>query len=347
MCRLYGLYYDYKGCIFSFFSLLQQHTSVSKLNDGELKALLDEAITYKNPKDREGKSALFKDLLLEAEENERNARAASAGGSELVRYCNPSAKRHGRTRRSETSCCSSISENVTHGGSLNNLAKEELYGIVSSHTNRPPKKSVSARQREGGSLPCDVNVGVCGLDRSFLVEEVRKSKLEHQQQEQPQKNAETERLLEHDTLNRNYGVTGGGGGGGGGGAGEQPTTTEIVPTRIPRIPVKYTSSAILHVGKFVADVFVLFDWLLFFFCFCLQNKGNDGDVTLSALDNSAPDKVNETATNNACTLNANYNVLISGASIFNSRTMDDKVINWLLLLLCVPVLCCLFANTFR
>lgn len=143
---------------------LQQHTSVSKLNDGELKALLDEAITYKNPKDREGKSALFKDLLLEAEENERNARAASAGGSELVRYCNPSAKRHGRNRRGEAAAgCSSISENVTHGGSLNNLAKEELYEAI-SHANRQ-RKTVSARQREGGSLPCDVNVGVAALDR--------------------------------------------------------------------------------------------------------------------------------------------------------------------------------------
>jgi len=30
------------------------------LNDSELRALLDEAITYKRPKDREGKSNLFK-----------------------------------------------------------------------------------------------------------------------------------------------------------------------------------------------------------------------------------------------------------------------------------------------
>lgn len=219
------------------------------MNDGELKALLDEAITYKNPKDREGKSALFKDLLLEAEENERNARAASAGGSELVRYCNPSAKRHGRNRRSETSC-KSISENVTHGGSLNNLAKEELYEIV-SQVNRQ-KKSVSARQREGGSLPCDVNVGVCGLDRSFILEEAAKrSKQQKQQQQQQQQQEEQQqkknldgamegdRLLEHDALNRDYG----------GSADQQRETTEIVPTRIPRIPVKYTSSAILHVGK--------------------------------------------------------------------------------------------------
>lgn len=32
---------------------------VSDLNDRELKALLDEAMNYKNPKDREGKSELF------------------------------------------------------------------------------------------------------------------------------------------------------------------------------------------------------------------------------------------------------------------------------------------------
>lgn len=45
-------------CIeFLFFFNLQ---TLSNLNDGELKALLDEAMTYKNPKDREGKSKLFK-----------------------------------------------------------------------------------------------------------------------------------------------------------------------------------------------------------------------------------------------------------------------------------------------
>lgn len=33
---------------------------MSNLDDGQLKALLDEAITYKRPKDREGKSDLFR-----------------------------------------------------------------------------------------------------------------------------------------------------------------------------------------------------------------------------------------------------------------------------------------------
>lgn len=55
------------------------------MDDGQLKALLDEAINYKCPKDREGKSKIFKELLEEAEEDERNARAASASGSQLAR----------------------------------------------------------------------------------------------------------------------------------------------------------------------------------------------------------------------------------------------------------------------
>jgi hypothetical protein len=116
--------------------------TLSDLNDGELKGLLDEALNYKNPKDREGKSKLFNHLLNEAEEDERNARAARAGGSELVRYCNPSAKRNSRHRKKP----SSISENMMHGGSLDNLAKEELFETSKHRT----KKSVSARQREGG-----------------------------------------------------------------------------------------------------------------------------------------------------------------------------------------------------
>lgn len=33
--------------------------NVSNLNDGQLKALLDEAITYKSPRDRHGKSEIF------------------------------------------------------------------------------------------------------------------------------------------------------------------------------------------------------------------------------------------------------------------------------------------------
>jgi hypothetical protein len=38
----------------------EKNPDVSNLDDGQLKALLDEAITYKRPKDREGKSDLFR-----------------------------------------------------------------------------------------------------------------------------------------------------------------------------------------------------------------------------------------------------------------------------------------------
>jgi hypothetical protein len=38
----------------------QEASDVSDLNDGQLKALLDEAYNYKSPKDRVGKSEIFK-----------------------------------------------------------------------------------------------------------------------------------------------------------------------------------------------------------------------------------------------------------------------------------------------
>lgn len=158
------------------------------LDDRELKKLLEEAITYKNPKDRKKMSPLFNNLLNKAEESERSARATSASGSELVRHCNTSARRRCRSRRSATSS-SSIAENVTHGGSLNNLAKDELYSEPASH---PKRKTVSARPREGGSLPCDVNVGTT-LDRTFL-EEARRDK---KGSEYAAANVESESTLVH------------------------------------------------------------------------------------------------------------------------------------------------------
>ena len=47
-----------------FFNFQEEPATLSTLNEGELRALLDEAITYKCPKDREGKSNLFKVSLL-------------------------------------------------------------------------------------------------------------------------------------------------------------------------------------------------------------------------------------------------------------------------------------------
>lgn len=49
---------------FSRSDFQEEPATVSALNDSELRALLDEAITYKRPKDREGKSELFKVSII-------------------------------------------------------------------------------------------------------------------------------------------------------------------------------------------------------------------------------------------------------------------------------------------
>ncbi|CAG9861063.1 unnamed protein product [Phyllotreta striolata] len=191
--------------------------TLSNLNDGELKALLDEAINYKNPKDREGKSKLFKDLLNQAEESERIARATNAGGSEVARHYNTSAARrhhgrqggggggggrhHGRHRKP-----SSISENMMHGGSLDNLAKEELF-LESPHYLVNKMKTVSARQREGGSLPCDVNSSVIPAHDYQFLEEAKRNKAMKDKKSSATENEsslESQRLLDHDSLAENY-----------------------------------------------------------------------------------------------------------------------------------------------
>lgn len=142
---------------------------LSNLDDIQLKDLLEEAITYKNPSDRKGKSDIFVQLLDEAEESERIAAASRAGGCELVRHCNPTAKRNHRNRRKQSS---SVSENVMHGGSLDNLSNEEFYDN-SSQLNKT-RKTVSTRQREGGSLPCKINKSIMPNCDQFLEEARRK-----------------------------------------------------------------------------------------------------------------------------------------------------------------------------
>ncbi|XP_017766305.1 PREDICTED: putative uncharacterized protein DDB_G0277255 isoform X2 [Eufriesea mexicana] len=141
----------------------EEPATLSTLNEGELRALLDEAITYKCPKDREGKSSLFKELLQEAEADETEEGRRIITNSR----CLPGSNRRRHKR-------DSVSERLTHGGSLQNLAQpiasefDSSFAYLtsgSSHTyggNRRKNKkytgpSVSARQREGGSLPSNVN----------------------------------------------------------------------------------------------------------------------------------------------------------------------------------------------
>ncbi|XP_011261187.2 actin cytoskeleton-regulatory complex protein PAN1 isoform X2 [Camponotus floridanus] len=156
----------------------EEPATLSELNDSELRALLDEAITYKCPKDREGKSHLFKELLQEAEADETEE------GHRVI--CNSRCLPGSNRRRHKRD---SVSERLTHGGSLQNLAhpiasefdSSFAYPTSSScHTygsNRKKNKkyigpSVSARQREGGSLPSDVDAShslasLANLDLSF------------------------------------------------------------------------------------------------------------------------------------------------------------------------------------
>ncbi|XP_070154616.1 serine-rich adhesin for platelets isoform X4 [Polyergus mexicanus] len=156
----------------------EEPATLSELNDSELRALLDEAITYKCPKDREGKSHLFKELLQEAEADETKE------GHRVI--CNSRCLPGSNRRRHKRD---SVSERLTHGGSLQNLAhpiasefdSSFAYPTSSScHTYGSSRKknkkyigpSVSARQREGGSLPSDVDAShslasLANLDLSF------------------------------------------------------------------------------------------------------------------------------------------------------------------------------------
>ncbi|KAJ8711379.1 hypothetical protein PYW07_008621 [Mythimna separata] len=133
---------------------VENNKHVETLDDGQLRALLDEAITYKCPKDREGKSSLFKELLEEVEQDEQACEAAArtlSGGR--------TARRGARGRRA-----------LPHSNSLQDLvaalAAEPAprRAHVRHHAPAPAPASVSARAIHGGSLPC-------GVDTSSLLSE--------------------------------------------------------------------------------------------------------------------------------------------------------------------------------
>ncbi|XP_071448664.1 uncharacterized protein [Hetaerina americana] len=175
----------------------EKNTGVSELDDGQLKALLDEAITYKRPKDREGKSHLFRELLEEVEAESDGGEEANPPPFGVVDQCR-SSKRHRRD--------AAVSERQTRGGSLQNIVQAYSDFEIAYSGSRGRKSlggggsrrrdlghygpglsggggrsgggsggnggggpggssggsSVSARQREGGSLPCNVNAGSGG-----------------------------------------------------------------------------------------------------------------------------------------------------------------------------------------
>ncbi|XP_063628560.1 nucleolar protein dao-5-like isoform X2 [Cydia splendana] len=131
---------------------VENNKHVETLDDGQLRALLDEAITYKCPKDREGKSSLFKELLEEVEQDEQDEQACEAA----ARLGGGRARRGGgRGRRA-----------LPHSNSLQDLVAAlaaEPAPRRARHSHHPPA-SVSARAIHGGSLPS-------GVDTSFLLSE--------------------------------------------------------------------------------------------------------------------------------------------------------------------------------
>ncbi|KAK6640535.1 hypothetical protein RUM44_012231 [Polyplax serrata] len=133
---------------------------VHSLDDGQLKALLDEAIQYKNPKDREGKSKIFRELLQKVEADDSDCSYPVVG---VRGICGRRALRVREGNRG-----AAISERASRGGSLQNIfhaassAEFDTHhsgGARKKNKRQGPGSSVSARQREGGSLPSNVNAG--------------------------------------------------------------------------------------------------------------------------------------------------------------------------------------------
>ncbi|CAK1590394.1 unnamed protein product [Parnassius mnemosyne] len=138
---------------------IENNKHVGALDDGQLRALLDEAIAYKRPKDREGKSSLFKELLEEVEQDEQACEAAARGAGAAGAGCAAGARggrrgaAHGRRA-------------LPHSNSLQDLMAAALAAEAPRHraAAHPPPASVSARAHHGGSLPS-------GVDTSSMLSE--------------------------------------------------------------------------------------------------------------------------------------------------------------------------------
>ncbi|XP_035448244.1 uncharacterized protein LOC118274689 isoform X16 [Spodoptera frugiperda] len=133
---------------------VENNKHVETLDDGQLRALLDEAITYKCPKDREGKSSLFKELLEEVEQDEQACEAAAR----TLGARGAGARRGARGRRA-----------LPHSNSLQDLvaalaAEPAPRRHHVRHHAPAPAHNVSARAIHGGSLPS-------GVDTSSLLSE--------------------------------------------------------------------------------------------------------------------------------------------------------------------------------
>ncbi|CAH0388987.1 unnamed protein product [Bemisia tabaci] len=146
----------------------EKNPCVLSLDECQLKALLDEAIAYKNPIDREGKSDLFKELLEEAEADDKEEARSGGGAGGGTGIGTPSVQtnhyhnNYRRSNRAHRRDGVTVGERQLRGGSLQNIHafSYELEGGRKRGKNRRNDGAgvnVSARQREGGSLPNNVD----------------------------------------------------------------------------------------------------------------------------------------------------------------------------------------------
>ncbi|XP_077298493.1 uncharacterized protein LOC143919826 [Arctopsyche grandis] len=129
--------------------LCEDSGQLENLNEKQLRALLDEAVTYKRPKDREGKSSLFKNLLYKAEQaSEEELQLACSSIGSIGANCG----KRGRAKRSLT--------HFPHSGSLQDLAGAGSGAdarLPRPHARHRRPVPVSARSLHGGSLPANVD----------------------------------------------------------------------------------------------------------------------------------------------------------------------------------------------
>jgi len=119
---------------------------VASLQDRELFQLLEEAYSYKRPRDRQGKSEIFRELLEKAEENSSGEEQWDINFRKYMTHQDSSGKK--KKKR--------VSESNKKGGSLSNLSclsDNDSSSCKGNNKNKKSRSSVSSRSREGGSLP--------------------------------------------------------------------------------------------------------------------------------------------------------------------------------------------------
>merc|ERR1712112_728408 len=102
--------------------LLKAGRDPANLGDKELFQLLEEAVSYKRPKDKEGKSGLFRELLEKAEENSSGEEQWDRNFMKNVTYQESTNKKKKKK----------VSESSKKGGSLSNLSNLSDFETSSS-----------------------------------------------------------------------------------------------------------------------------------------------------------------------------------------------------------------------